>query len=72
MSTSNDAPSDEASNDPYHHIREHRDAVESLAAEEREDSLAAWARVMLALTDGEQPDREDLEKTGLPVPEEDA
>lgn len=58
------------SDDPYQPIRENRDAVESLAADQRDDSLAAWARVMLALTDGEDPAEEDLEKTGLPIPEE--
>lgn len=57
------------SDDPYAPIREDRDAVEYLAAQERKDSLAAWARVMLALTDGEEPDHDDLEKTGLPIPE---
>lgn len=70
MSQASDPTTSDSSNDPYQEIRENRDAVESLAEQDREDSLAAWARVMLALTDGEQPDRDDLEKTGLPVPGE--
>lgn len=55
--------------DPYRHIRKNRQAVERFADQERDDPLAAWARVMLALADGEEPAQEDLERTGLPVPE---
>lgn len=72
MSHATEQTPEQSNGDPYEPIREERDAVEHLAEQEREDSLAAWARVMLALTDGEEPDRDDLEKTGLPVPEEDA
>lgn len=62
-------PNDNDSDDPFAPIRENREDVEALAATERDDSLAAWARVLLALADDEQPDEEDLEKANLPSPE---
>lgn len=53
-------------NDPLASIREHRDAVEALAAEHgRDDDLDAAARILLAVADGEQPADADLAAWGL-------
>lgn len=53
-------------NNPLASIREHRDAVETLAAEHgRDDNLDAAARILLAVADGKQPADADLAAWGL-------
>lgn len=45
---------------------ETRDRVERLAR--RDDGLGAFARVALDVADGEEPDEEDLDESGIAVP----
>lgn len=49
---------------PLDHIRENREAVETLAEEESE--AGATARYLLALADGETPDPRDARIADLP------
>jgi hypothetical protein len=48
--------------DPLATIREREDAIREQVVEGKEDDLAAWGRVLLALAHDRRPDPEDLQQ----------
>jgi hypothetical protein len=51
--------------DPLATIREREDAIREQVVEGKEDDLAAWGRVLLALAHDRRPDPEDLQQLEL-------
>jgi len=56
--------------DPLAAIREYEDAIREKVVEEKDDDLAAWGRVLLALANDRRPDPDDLQRLELPGADE--
>lgn len=52
--------------DPLAAVREREDAIREQVVEGKDDDLAAWGRVLLALAHDRRPDPDDLQRLGLP------